>query len=133
MSDLIERLTKAVGPDRDLDRAIFEAIRLEDEMRRHQADSWFCSVDGSSYGFNAQHGVVWCGEIPRFTASLDAALILAPENSAVGLTDNPDDHLGRYRATVMPPLPAERGSDQTVYHATLPIALCVAALKSYVP
>jgi hypothetical protein len=106
LAELITKLKLAKGPSRELDGMI--AIVAAEPIPTDPA-----------------------GWPPRYTESLDAALTLAPKDSAIGLTDNPDDPDGRYRATVMPPLPAERGSDQTVYHKVLAIALCIAALKSF--
>jgi hypothetical protein len=83
LEELAAKVEKLTRPCRETDRAVFEAALLESEINRRGADSWFCAVDGSSYGFNLDSAptgskVAWCGELPRYTASLDAAASLFP-------------------------------------------------------
>lgn len=117
MNDLIERLEKATGPDRDLDRLI-QLVDLGEPAH---------------------------GPVPEFTASIDAALTLvpnAPERPVLDvgvpqklhwmLVDNAYDEgywqAGKAGAYIYDPIltpPRWKG-----YGATLAIALCIAALKA---
>jgi len=88
LSELIEALEKATGPDRALDCAIFVAT----------APSPFVSyypdcVLATLGGFAAR---VEIADIPAYTASLDAALTLVPEGwtvARIGQNDNKTWHV----------------------------------------
>lgn len=81
LTTLIERIEKAEGPDWSIDRAIFEALCLPDKMFGSKVESWFS--DGfAAYGCNTADGIRHLNAInaPNFTASIDAALTLLPED-----------------------------------------------------
>lgn len=106
MSDLIERLQKAVGPDRELDISIYNFLNGTDLKE----DPW---QDGS---------------IPGYTASVNAALTLRPDDAnCYGFDLGPNEVMGYVsRNNVASGHWVKEG-----YHATSPaIALCIAALKA---
>jgi len=126
---LIERLEKATEPDRELDLAI---VNIGAKHPWRWLDVTAETITRDEYGPGAVGNPV-CS-LEHFTASIDDALMLAPKDSAIGiaiyLEDNPDNELGRYRATIMPPLTMQAATDVTVYAASLPLAICIAALKA---
>ena len=140
--DLIAKLEAATGPNRDLDTLIAVALHFMDDFDPSVfivPVEYRASVDGKRIEAvtRDKNGKLWCQASRRphpYTASIDAALELAPQNSAIGLViqleDNPDNKAGRYRATIMPPLSMKSAQDATVYGASLPLAICIAALKS---
>lgn len=111
MSDLIERLKKATGPDRDLDLAIGEAVGAADHS-------------GPAYHRPFRE---WA---KHYTTSIDAALTLVPPQcwgeiswaGVLGLKENPRSY------PIVTLGPGEDG--QETQSATIPIALCIAALKA---
>ncbi len=71
MSDLIERLEKATGPDREIDAALVKALCPDALVSQYLASDEEPSV------FHAQSlGISDRSDVPRYTASLDAALTL---------------------------------------------------------
>ena len=121
MKDLIERLEKATGPDRDLDVAI--AIATGWERRTHV---------GSDYTWRDPVSLGWELCPWWFTSNLNAAVRLVPEgywwscgycrrecHASVGIDPTPEES-----AT----LESEHLEDG--FGATVAIALCVAALKA---
>ena len=111
IGELIERLEKATGPDKALDGELARAAGLE-RFYSFVGGGW---MDGDT--------IV---ELPRYTASIDAALTLVgPTQSWVahGPWTN-----GRYCAGVAQTIGGAWDDDQT--GATAAIALCIAALKA---
>lgn len=95
LSDLIERLEKATGPDRELDLSIHIALNPEGDVARITA--------AHPRGFNSRDGLAWelstncvlyenwssnrCWSnggypVPAVTSSIDAAMTLVPEGRA---------------------------------------------------
>jgi hypothetical protein len=121
MSELLklaERCEAATGPDRELDKLIHEAlgncVHRETEYYAVQSDTGFtckaCRKD--TYGFT----------IPKYSASLDAAMTLVPEGWAWSLNSGA---AGECFARVSPK------SRLTVVDAATPaLALCAAALSA---
>lgn len=118
ISDLIARLEKATGPDRELD----EAIVIEAPITK-------AFLRGNKFG-----GF----EVLPYTASLDAALTLVPEGWQWQVSNRaPAPHAGRAYLNNrelfhiggggLSPNPAYRGSEETA--ATPAIAVCIAALN----
>lgn len=121
IAGILDKLERATGPDRKIDMEIFALER-----------GWSFPLFGAAWEeWTAGNRE---GLKQDYTGSVDAALKLAPQDSAVGLAiyleDNPDNKEGRYRATIMPPLSMKPAQDVTVYARTLPLAICFAALKS---
>ena len=81
MKDLIERLEKATGPDRELDAAIWLATTPGATRRQwsytHTATGMDCDVDETRDSAGALITV------PEYTASLDAALTLMPRGAVL--------------------------------------------------
>ena len=119
--DLIQRLEKAEGPDRELDAQIYASIGAV-------ASEVVDPIIGTE--------IVWIfngsiGHPPKFSASLDAAVGLVPEGWVL-------DHLGDDAAGT-PAYMRFMGAQATVSNGkqfgegmapTRPIALCIAALKA---
>lgn len=112
MRDLIDRLEKATGPDRELD----EAIACASDPGSHCAI--YCIGDDSPVWFRTKGGKI---DLPYFTASLDAAMTLVPDGrhwfvgsviDGSGFVSHLDQQGKSSKATI----PA--------------IALCIAALKA---
>jgi hypothetical protein len=119
LADLIARLEAATGPDRDLDLGILNALYGNDWRWVDDEREW---VTTDEYGVGAPGNPV-CSLLP-YTASLDAAMTLVPEGTAVviGWGQTPDT---RPWARLAKPW---NGADAT--GATPAIALCIAALKA---
>lgn len=105
MDELIERLEKATGPDRELDATILLAVRPGAKLRARVP-----------YEFEFKGGYF---NVPYYTGSIDAALGLVAENcSWMVSTEEP----GPYAAV---------GESTCAYMAATPaLALCIAALKA---
>ena len=118
MKDLIKRLEAATGPDRQLDNAIEEAIDLPKPTNPDDLP----------------------GYPPHFTASIDAAITLVPEDSHEWREYSPVIWGGRRPAARINyrqrDAEAESGwaygslNDSEVRGATPALALCIAALKA---
>jgi hypothetical protein len=119
--DIIERLERASGPDRELDIAILKAT---------DANGYLIEDDGTILvECDMGEGPGWFNigyEVPTFTASIDSALTLVPANHDWSLhADN-----GEAIAGCMPS--SEDGCDiADCPGATPAIALCIAALKAH--
>jgi len=123
MDELIAALERAEGPDRALDKAIF-ALAYPDKVP--------AKVVTSGYGWREDNSGWWLetGEDarsprqtiypPRFTASIDAALTLAPEGF--------DWEIARTNGGLT--IHAKCGSHDMAFGNTPAIALCIASLKA---
>lgn len=121
LSDLIERLEKATGADRELDALIY--IQKYPES----ADDPGPSIGDHGWAF-LRYGVVR-DDVPHYTGSFDAARELIPDglywHAGEGKTRD-DEPLGA--AEIIEP-----GSLKTIAdaeHAKVEIALCIASLKA---
>lgn len=110
LADIIARLEKATGPDRQLDRLIEET---RPDVRRHIYQHM---VDD---GYVLEANGVQAYLPPHYTASLDAALTLVPEGLPWLL-------MRRGNNTHQ----AEVGDEWQYQGATPALALCIAALKA---
>lgn len=106
MKELIERLEKATGPDRELDGEI--ALLLDPDTRRVNPGRWVGN------------------EVPAYTSSVDDALTLIPQGWRVGSIV--EGAIGPWFVSLW---------DNSVRHLaarseapTLPLALCIAALRA---
>lgn len=108
MNDLIERIEAASGPDREIDLAIDLGAR---------PDQWAQVCHDNPASVPTQ----WCDddELPRYTASVDAALTLVPVDRQWSITNC------RSPKTV-----AQVGAFNVGSAATPALALCAAALKA---
>jgi hypothetical protein len=129
MRELIERLENATGPDRELGRDVLLAC------------GWRRTCVGNFYG-PLWH---WSGpggrsypedSLPCPTESIDAALTLAPDNHTIYLT-RPNQSAANKScyACIAPaglggPQYAKKRAHLTAFHNSLPIALCIAALRA---
>lgn len=112
IKSLIERLEKAPGPSRELDKEIAESCgweRNEDDFWRHKDRYW--AREAFDYP-------------PNFTSSIDAALTLVPQKYDWYL--HMIDEV--YNACVGP-IGTFSGTS-SVIGATPAIALCIAALRA---
>lgn len=122
MNDLIERLEKATGPDRELDLAIGEAV-------------------GEANHSGPAHHRPFREWAKHYTASIDAALTLVPEGWWMTLdryviSDEPEPSPMAWRAWLRK-IEGDLDGDGPVYHRkhfspapTPAIALCIAAMKA---
>jgi len=132
LNNLIERVEAASGPDRELDLAIMVALDLRpDWLRKSTGELW---VDASgrnpvvrwadqSVGRSVGNPNVDDG--PKFTASLDAAMTLVPDDCTWL-------RLSPATMTVSRPDPNEKrwAKHFDARAATPALALCAAALKA---
>lgn len=121
-ADIIERLEKATGPDRELDGAIFWFAERSSAMRFY----WNASAgkpteppDALPASGLGRHAVVHCS--PRYTESVDAAVTLAPSPRWFWRVDSHDPSAWVYLNIQ----DAYKGAG-----ATPAIALSMAALKA---
>jgi hypothetical protein len=142
--ELIARLEKATGPDRELDCKIWLALFDKQVM-----------VDGGGYSPNArppkyesarkiwtddwpgwtertqvEHGVAIELDCPRFTGSLDAALMLVTEGCGIEIGFPTPGGNGKPWADVWWGDDPEEPRQIHENAATLPLALSIAALKA---
>jgi hypothetical protein len=128
LAKLIKRLEKATDPDRWLDAAVVVALDIRpDWLKNARGELW---VDDRGAVLFRDECFKRRGpgnpslrekDVPEYTASLDAALTLVPDNTPWMLT--------RYsNATIW----AEVGEEWQHQGATPALALCIAALKARV-
>lgn len=125
-ADLIERLEKAEGPDRESDAAIYQAVFGEEPVM----------VMAASYGPNEKIqpvGVAGGQYVRRFTASIDAALTLVPKGYGFSIYAATADFSAA--SIYDPPAIDERGHRITNGRGaggnrTPAIALCIASLRA---
>jgi hypothetical protein len=113
---LAERCERAEGPDRELDKDIVLALKPE---------AMFQTDDGydEPIVFHAEPVVRWKHVLPRYTASIDAALTLAADK-----WDRVE--FGRYEK-VHDKFWADLGLDGSAENcASVPLAICAAALRA---
>lgn len=85
LKEILERVRKAEGPDRDLDWRMFSNVANAYMRGHHWRDSLFVDLDGKSAGPNAidwsKDGLRWYQDVdmPRYSESLDACLALMAE------------------------------------------------------
>lgn len=127
IEELIARLEKATGPDRELDAEIASAVGWcpRDGYTRQSDNSWRSPSGDIS-------GVTWA---PQYTASIDAARTLVPENFSFELTQSAVEPPAMARARLWDwrrgPLAVDPGNEwKSEGNRPLAIALCIAALKA---
>ena len=128
MTDLATRIEQAGGPDRELDLEILSSLGthvLEKRMRDKKA--WWYKIGGRQYErLNAD---TYAREIPRYTASIDAAMTLVPEGLVWSvMTDFELPGRARLWGSVMPGQVQDRGWSADA--ATPALALSAAALRA---
>jgi hypothetical protein len=115
VKDLIERLEKAAGPDRQLDNAIEEAVDFPKPANPDDLP----------------------GYPPYFTASIDAALTLVPEHSTIRIANCHEGIVGGHAWVAalknpymsFPEIFGEFCSTPD-NRQSMAVALCIAALKA---
>lgn len=117
MKDLIERLEKAAGPDRELDFDLHLArgLNASKSRRRDGQGSWWVydAYDEGGYGLQS---------LPSYTASIDAALMLVPAEHD-WVVSNVNGHVGGTPYACC-------GSDKAHFAATPVLSLCLAAMRA---
>lgn len=111
--DLIARLEKATGPDRELDADICL------EVGPYQSDIWERNPRHRHLLQTKDAKLNDWVPFPNYTASLDAALTLVPEGQSAQTTRYANHEGGAWV-----------GDEDFVRAATPAIALCIAALKA---
>lgn len=135
---MIEKLERADGPDRGLDRAIAKMIgwhRVEPRFTRSKHGAWISPDDW--IGENSNGSPILDGlrrttmyrEVPSYTASIDTAMTLVPEGLMWSVqTDFGLPGRARLWGSVLPSQAAARSWNTD--GATPAIALCIAALRA---
>lgn len=126
-SELIAALGKASKPSRELDGYIY---MLTLPASRRRPVSWEVTPEGMIWAWtqNPPHAPGtggWWATPPEYTASIDAALTLVPDNAfwSLSVPKQPDMSGKRYWASLHAGKPGARG-------ATPALALCIAALQA---
>lgn len=120
--ELAERCEKATGPDREIDGDIAAALSLQPEWATVRSSRQPELFSDTGPGLRARTWVA-----PKFTASLDAALSLAPEGWAWMHGCAPGEAFFASLAVMDDDL---RAPEVDVTAATAPLALCAAALRA---
>jgi hypothetical protein len=121
--DLIERLSAATGPDRELDAEIWLAVTPGATREKwsyvHEATGRTCHIDETRLPSRALITV------PAYTASLDAAMALIPTNWT-GCIDGIGSHgvIARFGP------PTDEATEYSGEHKHPAIALTIAALRA---
>lgn len=141
LTDLIPKLEAAKEPSRALDLQISVAVDFKGAFKPYREGEFyrwgaggdeieFCNIDGDRIGCldPAQF-------VPRWTASLDAALSLVPERHRWLLDRRPfaEQREDGYRAQVYKqgfPYASDMHDMPTAWAATPALALCIASLKA---
>lgn len=137
--ELAERCEQALGPDRELDILIGYAVDLKgDDAHLSFRRSFDICGMAQTLQMAESHQNIWRTELPRYTASIDAALTLVP-NGWTWLSSNraPAPKTGRaylynnelhFTGIADRPNPAFRGVELTA--ATPALALAAAGLRA---
>lgn len=120
MEGLIARLEAATGPDRELDEAIVKALYPEAIV------NLYCVDDDEPIVFPAEPLVRNKRDLPRFTASIDAALMLVPEGHDVHV----NLYFGRNGEGAAVVSKLKQINLPRTFAPTPALALCIAALKA---
>jgi hypothetical protein len=128
MRDIIERLESATGADREIDREIaVQALGWSPPRNAGVCGPNY--VKSGDFMWYDREGCARGFEPPAYTASIDAAMTLVPNDCVWGLSKQERGFTGPYyyQASVMPPSgPWADG----IVAATPALALCIAALKA---
>lgn len=137
MKDLITRLEKATGPDRELDALIWCAVFAPKTayVKQSPINGAWCIYNGESYR-NPGQPALWednNSRVQPVTSSIDAAMTLVPEKHywtvSAGLDDNgPPRGLEGSFSAECPPVPFSITPRTWAKHPA--IALCIASLKA---
>ena len=77
LKDLLERVEKATGPDRELECRLFAAMPDMSMLEGVSIDKIWAGADGAVYYTQTdRRGTYFISGIPNYTASIDAALAL---------------------------------------------------------
>jgi len=131
MQDLIERLEKAEKPSRGLDAEIWAIARPGRYQQKYDSVLPFLPKGTPEETRRAECLSAVRTAAPRYTASLDAALTLVPEDEVFEIMWD-DDMRGRRRAYVEVG-EYDAGDDCRVYRGEGPrpaLAVCIAALRA---
>ena len=122
MTDLMElasRVEAGEGPDRELDAAIW--LHLPEQ----EGHAWKHGGDRYKHA----HQIAGCGFVPAYTGSLDAAMSLVSKGVGDDFlrADLTRTYQGEGRCVLLDTL---SGDDWYGEARTLPVAICVAALRA---
>ena len=119
---LIEKLEKATGPSQELDAEIAIAVGVAPPSG--EGGWWRCKKPNWQWKHAAHEPTTPPWEPARYTSSIDAALTLVPE----GLDEEMKRarHRKGWRVNLWEPSRVGQSADAQ----TLPLALCIAALKA---
>lgn len=124
---LAERVEKLTGPDREVDKEIWlatsEGVTRNRWSYTHAATGRVCEVDETR---EESGGLII---VPAFTSSIDAAVMLAPAGQILVRTGGAKpDFTGHTQPYAH--IDCEGPLDSEAWAATMPLAMCAAALKA---
>lgn len=136
LNDLISRLEKASGPDRELDAQISAAVRaIPDNAPWLKSFKDIRATGNCVQAFNdkGESSANW--QPYTYTASVDAALMLVPDGFAYMVTSEGKASIEPFAcvSSKTPISPDARHLPSSIFNArarTAPLALCIAALKA---
>lgn len=132
-SDLIERLEKATGPDRELDVLIAAEINWQGPLVHRPIKQYISDVGGLSEAvkdIESGHPLNAFRCIPYYTTSIDAAITLVPEGFAYAVTSEGQAELRPFSCVLSRKTLSDGARRTFIAHGkTTAIALCIAALK----
>jgi hypothetical protein len=131
---LAERCEAAVGPDRELDADICIAALGWSEIPSEEGD--WRSLKGPSGRINVtrngSNGGFAGDKLPKFTASLDAAMTLVPEGWAIQSVRSADGMHGGANLYFFADSSSNEPTSRAAGNGKTPaLALCAAALRSH--
>lgn len=125
MCDLIERLERATGPDRQLDGAI--GVVTNPDASLWTPEWWSGGPDEYLRWPDPKPGVARYEQLAHYTASIDAALTLGDIGSLARQKQQPG-HPDKWVAVHEPP--TKGAMSIAGRHERPAIALCIAAMKA---
>jgi hypothetical protein len=142
IADLVARLEKASGPDRELDAdiaiAVFATVNTEDDLVYARKRSPGNDATHPGHYFIKSRSGAQAHSAPHYTASVDAALTLVPEGWRFDISNRaPTPHAGRayihngeliYAGVGGTRNPRYQAFENTA--ASPAIAICIAALRA---
>lgn len=130
MDDLIARLEQAVEGSRELDLDIAHAVNYLGAYVAAKTARWSTMADEIElYDGQTKTGILDPVRfVPHYTTSLDAALTLVPACPTNEITGKADYQLECTNGGMT--ISARIGETEYSFAETLPLALCIAALKA---
>ncbi len=133
LASLIERLEKATGPDRELDVLIGYAIDLmgDDKHLSFRTSFDTCGME-MMLRMAESYQNIWRTELPRYTASIEAAMTLVPHDWRIyAIQEEYIVPRGNWFAGLDHRTAHHKYGSMIGKSSTPAIAICIAALKAH--